>query len=232
VRYRERSRFPAGDNVAVFGARPHSLGERIAEDLRDNDCQVTTVGPGYTAVSREPLHDIFWEWNATYGREVPDLTDFDQVVCTIGINEPDDEDYLGLRHMDINFHAPMALAQQWRSLGKDGHFVVVSSNSAHIARSGSAYYCASKAALSMGIRVLARTSPRAIYYAWEFGLLAGTPMTRDVAQRFAPEQPLTRMKGLPNGIPVADASAHVCNALAHGWREMNGTTLRVDAGEQ
>lgn len=239
------SEWAAGQNVAVFGALAGSLGDGVAELLARDGCEVTTFGPGrvvdnpeqvaqgYEELTRS-VHDVEWEWPGHYGerRVVPDLMPYDHVVVTMGVNMSDDEDPWGYKQMEANYHGPMALARQWRSLGKDGHFAVVSSNSASIARSPSAGYCASKAALSMGIRCVARGSHRGPFYAWEFGLLEGTPMTADTVRRVGPDVPLTRMRGLPNGIPVDLAARHICNALKHGWRELNGTTLRIDAGEQ
>lgn len=245
MRYEARSVFPAGRSVAVFGALPDSLGDRIARDLSVNEVTVTTIGPGRVVLNpkqveegyeelSEAIHDVEWVWPGHYvdRRVPPDLTDYDNLVITMGVNMTEDEDPWGYKQMEVNYHGPMALAREWQRLGKPGHCVVISSNSAHIARSPSAGYCASKAALSMGIRCVARDSEVGVFYAWEFGLLEGTPMTADTVRRVGPDVPLTRMRRQPLGIPVADASAHVCNALAHGWHELNGVTLRVDGGEQ
>jgi NAD(P)-dependent dehydrogenase (short-subunit alcohol dehydrogenase family) len=241
----DRGQFAAGDTCAVFGALPGSLGAAIEIHLWGLGCAVTTFGPGRVPTGdtfvngesgeeepvTEAVHDYEWQWGPGK-RVLPDLRPYDNVVVTMGVNLDDAEDPWGFKNMEVNFHGPMALARKWRDLKKPGHFVVVSSNSAHIARSGSAAYCASKAAVSMGLRALARDAEVGVFYGWEFGLLAGTPMTRQVAERLGPDVPLTRMRALPGGIPPEDASSHVVNALRYGWREMNGCMFRVDAGEQ
>lgn len=224
------SRFPAGERVLVVGAREGSLGEAVSDILSEHyQVEVMTAG-----ISGEDyLLDVTEAFTA-----LPE--DIHHVVCTVGINLHDDQDWLGIRQMQINYFGVMRLMQvALRYLPTGGHFVAVSSNSAHIARTGSVGYCSSKAALSMGIRCVARQiskdeqrKERPIVYGWEFGLLEATPMTADVTRRVGPDVPLTRMPGLPNGIPVDVAAQHVCDTLAHGWHELSGVMLRLDAGEQ
>lgn len=256
------SEWHAGTRLAIFGARENSLGEAVAH-LHDDELglcletEVTTFGPGRTKTTAycdatcdhekhgpctEAVHDREWSYDHV-GDSLPDLREFDNVVCTIGLNLPDGDDLLGDNQMLVNYHAPLALMNEWARLEKEGHFVVISSNSAHIARSPSLGYCASKAALSMAVRCMARKGHPGIFYAWEFGLLEGTPMTAETVQRLQQGQadiinldralpPLTRMRGLPNGIPLDQAAGHVYRTLRYGWKELNGTTLRLDAGEQ
>ncbi len=229
------SKWHAGVKVGIYGALPGSLGANIKKSLPDAD--VTTLGPSHPFGN---YHDV--EFDVTDSGE-DHLEKFDNVVVTIGINLPDEEDYLGMRQMTVNYFGVIKMADRWAGLRKPGQFVVIGSNSAHIARSSSIGYCASKAALSMGIRCLARREAAripdergfdevGIFYAWEFGLLMGTPMTADVALRVGPDAPLTRMPGLADGIPAEVAAHHVANTLRYGWRELNGTTLRLDGGEQ
>ena len=122
-------------------------------------------------------------------------------------------------------------------MGDPGHFVAISSNSAHIARSGSAPYCASKAALSMAIRAEARDLARSydlhtvIAYTYEPGWLEGTAMSNDVASRYPGMQP-HRMLGLDAGLPPSRLAGMIAYNLRHCGRELNGCVLRVDAGEQ
>lgn len=229
------STWHAGETVAVFGARPKSLGAAIAALIEEESGNqaVDTYGPGRGSDGTS-LHDYDFAWHyetTSFSRYL--LETYDNVVVTIGINLTDEEDPLGRRQMDVNFHCVMALAEQWARLGKLGQFVAISSNSAHIARSPSIGYCASKAALSMGIRSIARREAgKGIYYAWEFGLLKGTQMTEATLARVPEGGAACRIPAFSDGLPVDLAAQHVYNALKHGWRELNGCTLRVDGGEQ
>ena len=231
------STWHAGSKVAVFGAREKSLGAHIVETLYyQDDCDVETHGPGRD-IDGDLLHDHEFEWSDSCSFTRYLLEPYDNVVVTLGINLPDEEDPLGRKQMEVNYFAVMALAEQWARLEKPGHFVAISSNSAHIARSTSIGYCASKAALSMGIRGIGRreakvTSKHGIFYAWEFGLLAGTPMTDATVAGLPEGVAPSRIPGLQNGLPVDQAARHVCNALRYGWQELNGCTLRLDGGEQ
>lgn len=216
--------------IAVFGARPQSLGAGVARALRDADFSVETIGP--TSEDRR--------WSAG---ERMDLSPYSDVVMTIGVNHPDSFDLDGRMQMDVNYFAPMELARQWKASAAllaasasslaSGHFVVISSNSAHIPRSNSAGYCASKAALSMGIRSLSRTVVRGagVFYGWEFGLLRGTPMTAQVAARLGSSVPLSRIPGAVDGLSVAACAGLVVAGLTTGGWELNGCMLRVDGGE-
>lgn len=239
------SEWHAGNRLAIFGALPQSLGEAVSY-LHDDDLgsfltpATTTYGPGRVQVHgeeggvTEAVHDREWVWPGSLGerRRVPDLSPYDNVLITMGVNMSEDEDPWGYKQMEVNYHGPVALMDAWARLGKEGHCVVISSNSAYLARSPSRGYCASKAALSMAVRAQSRKGYPGIFYAWEFGLLEGTPMTAEATRALGPDVAMTRMKGLPNGIPVDLAAGHVYRALRYGWKELNGCTLRVDAGEQ
>ena len=167
------------------------------------------------------------------------------VICTVGVNCPDSADPGGHFQMATNYHGVMALLDCWmRSYSGQApivngrysmpQFVAISSNSAHVARTNSRGYCASKAALSMGIRCTARGNATrdALIYAWEFGLLEGTPMTEAVAQRLGAETGLTRMPGHPRGQGVDGAARMVVDTYRSAYSALNGCTLRVDGGDQ
>lgn len=206
--------------IAVFGARPKSLGAGIARTLNRKDQEVLTFG-----MNEE---DYFWRWPET--QEV-DLGMFSDVVVTLGVNYSDEEDPTGRIQMEVNYFALMHLARMWQASQRPGHFVVISSNSSSIARSRSAGYCASKAALSMGIRALARSAEPGVFYGWEFGLLQGTPMTQAVAARLGAGAALSRIPGAPEGLTVAACAGHVARAIISGGRELNGCMLRIDGGD-
>jgi NAD(P)-dependent dehydrogenase (short-subunit alcohol dehydrogenase family) len=170
------------------------------------------------------------------------------VVCTVGINLPSTLGQDGIwgdlendnEQMYTNALCPIRAANAWYTLNKGtdhtGHFVVISSNSAHIPRSGSLGYCMSKAALSMGIRCIARESARAgeklAFYVYEPGWLAGTPMSQEVAQRLA-ENGVTDMHRIPSGqtIPAIPLAGMIVNNLSLNWNLMNGSCIRLDGGE-
>lgn len=171
-----------------------------------------------------------------------DLYGVSDVFCAIGVNDPDaSREWI----ISINYVAIMNLMEMWlhtRALanrsGEDffGQFVVVSSNSAHVARSGSEAYCASKAAISMGVRCMARgvaTSDlggKAIVYGWEPGFIADTPMSVKTGEQF-PGVPLHR---IPGGNPLSRTS--LAKLMASTWAlrdaSLNGCLLRIDGGEQ
>jgi NAD(P)-dependent dehydrogenase (short-subunit alcohol dehydrogenase family) len=116
------------------------------------------------------------------------------------------------------------------------HFVAISSNSAVIPRTNSAAYCASKAALSQGLRVKAREARGGDYgyvvYGYEPGLLAGTPMTWATEKQF-PDMPLHRIRGeaMAAGVPCAALAAQIVAGLQVPGAALNGATIRYDGGE-
>ena len=224
----------------VVGARHQSLGQAIFLGLRREGHEVVTWG---ISGQEDKMLDLREHGlvRRELARDKSRNGAFDGIVCTAGLNMATESAtspasyYRG--HFEVNVLGPINLFYEYVSTGGSvgsDHFVAISSNSAHIARRYSGPYCASKAALSMALRVLAREGADnpdwPIVYGYEFGLLAGTPMTEEAAERF--EGPLTRMPGLPNGIPVEDAAAHVVRNLLHGKEELNGVMLRLDAGEQ
>jgi NAD(P)-dependent dehydrogenase (short-subunit alcohol dehydrogenase family) len=234
--------------VLVVGARKGSLGKGIAAML--------DVMYNPPAVDEEPRWDIVTSGisgdenlplNLVESR-LSDLTELlgdvapEHVVCTAGINHPR-EAYPSLpdwyaHHYAVNCVGPMRLLEAWASmldatkLVGSRHFVAISSNSAHIARQDSGAYCASKAGLSMALRVRARemAGEPVVIYGYEPGLLRGTPMTEEIRSRFPGA--FTRMKGLPNGMLTHQLARMVAQNLVYGGLELNGCLLRVDAGEQ
>jgi NAD(P)-dependent dehydrogenase (short-subunit alcohol dehydrogenase family) len=164
-----------------------------------------------------------------------------KVVCTIGINEARGEgdfEYWMMDHLRINCYLPMHVLMTWieqASEGKVGgppagaHFVAISSNSAHIPRSQSMAYNASKAALSMALRSAARDIGKAEWpmsvYGYEPGLIKGTPMSG--------ERGGTRMlgPGLGQGLSRRTLAGQIVHNLAFGGAELNGVLMRIDAGE-
>lgn len=225
------------ERYLVYGARAGSLGWAVASLLVGNGMTVQTIGISgdedvkCDILDEDELTKVLLEYRPT------------DILCTVGINGADTPFDNGFNdsfseHMAVNAFGPLNLLRLWVNFGQvtpGSHFAVVSSNSAHVARSKSASYCMSKAALSMGIRCAAREFANvngsvAHIYAWEFGLLKGTPMTAQTKEDFPGA--LTRMPGLPDGFPQTDAAEYIMGALMSTGRGLNGSILRVDGGEQ
>lgn len=222
--------------VLVVGARKASLGDAIATELHDRGVVAYRAGiatEGIHLDARDPL--------AT--REVLGENAITHIVCTIGMNKPEpfyaDEWWISAEdHMAVNYLMPMRLLAIFEDYLADmpGTFVAISSNSAHIARSNSAAYCASKAALSMGLRCAARDLSRAgktlRVWGYEPGALVGTPMTRSVASNLPSGVPMSRMLVNPNGLEVRTVARMVARDLLDSGAVLHGSVVRLDAGEQ
>lgn len=228
--------------LLVVGAREGSLGAAVAETAEESayGWEVVTAGVSSSEEERMDLVGITQNRLESMVRQIRP----DAIVCTAGINRPrrtyESTESWYWDHFAVNCTGPMRLLDAWLAYGPDtdvpwGHFIAVSSNSAHIPRSSSAAYCASKAALSMAVRARARDCAGAkmplSVYAYELGLISGTPMTREAAERF--DGPLTRMKGIgvENGLSPYGLAAHIVRNIAFGGPELNGVCLRLDAGE-
>lgn len=237
--------------VLVIGAQPQSLGDAVVEAVDRRGWQPIAAG-----ISGEQIH-----CDATSNRAVREAitqTRPHHVVCTVGRNLPGTIEgkgwYTSMKEqMEVNYYAPMIVVSEWARFwrqhlkditaqewgGMTLHCAVISSNSAHIARSTSGGYCASKAALSMGIRCAAREQARQPFaiYAYEPGWLEGTPMSDDVEERMIATlrdgdvpPPMHRIPNDNEVNPDALADMIVCNLSLGPW--LNGTTMRLDGGEQ
>lgn len=240
-------------DVLVVGAAEGSLGEAIAEELENGAYsfgKVTTAGISGEQFEINLLHRHLVE------RVLADVRP-DVVVCTAGVNWPADIGSVRLRHglldsFENNVVGPMLLLQdfvtspvRYDRAGLVKKFVAISSNSARIPRRGSMPYCASKAALSMALRVAARELAEAggvAVWGYEPGLLAGTPMTRATEAHFGvgdpydgggyPAPKLHRMRGVPpEGLPVNELAERIVTDLALVGYAHNGVMIPYDAGE-
>lgn len=216
--------------LLIWGARKKSIGDACRKMWLDMfDGTVVTAG-----ISGEEDYLI----NTSDEDEIRGLYEKvkpDHVLCTIGRNESLEEygstsfEAWMQDTFDTNVTTPMSLLWTWLDCNppKGGHYVVISSNSAHIPRSQSMAYCASKAALSMAIRCAARDLQKAKFdltvYGWEPGLVKGTPMSEGKGG--------TRMLGLPEGIGRRALAHQIVGALAFGGAEYSGTLIRLDNGE-
>lgn len=172
--------------------------------------------------------------------------EFDAVVYCIGQNKPvavnfDSERYVGTFDalMRINCTAAVEAAHLFINSkrhvlsGVPSKFVVVSSNSAHVPRSESAAYCASKAALSMAIRCMARDVAKlhipVELYGYEPCWMEGTPMSNEVAERLGSGVMPHRVPGGAGMNPEALANVIVGNLQTTGV--FHGTMLATDLGD-
>lgn len=215
--------------LLIWGARKKSIGDATAKMWRDMfDGHVVTAG-----ISGEEDYQV----NTSDDEEVRGLYQQvkpNHVLCTIGRNESLEE-YGGPMEgwlqdlFDANVTTPMSLLSTWLECEPPpgGHYVVMSSNSAHIPRSHSMAYCATKAALSMAVRCAARDLQKADFdltvYGWEPGLVKGTPMSDGRGG--------TRMLGLPQGMSRRALAHQIVGAMAFGGAEYSGTLIRLDNGE-
>jgi NAD(P)-dependent dehydrogenase (short-subunit alcohol dehydrogenase family) len=234
-------------SLLIVGAAQESLGAAIAKEAYQayDYADVVTAG-----ISGDEQIKLDVNNRAQVHERLVELRP-DAVVCTVGINEPAGvhTEHLDLRMFDafrVNCLGPLAVLQEFvgspvrpERITATKKFVAISSNSAHIPRRVSMAYCASKAALSMALRVAARELAEKGIQVWGYepGLLAGTPMTEKVAEHFGqgtePGQfRMHRMSGVPpQGIPVFDLAAQICFDLANFSPARNGVMVPFDADE-
>lgn len=231
--------------VLVVGARPGSLGMHVANAVRSRGSVAVTAGISGEELACDVLADGMANLDALMEAIRPQ-----HVVCTVGINAPeprtgwvDPTDWYRW-HFETNVTGPMRLLEAFSGWAVEQaaypsahlrHYVGISSNSATIPRSLSAAYCASKAALSMALRVKAREASGGdkgfIVYGYEPGLLAGTPMTQKTADDFPGKLHRMRGRALDPGVSTAALAAQIVSGLQVPGAALNGVLLRYDGGE-
>jgi NAD(P)-dependent dehydrogenase (short-subunit alcohol dehydrogenase family) len=172
----------------------------------------------------------------------------DAIVCTAGINrsgsqyQDEQEKWLGdlYDQLSVNCVGPMRVLHNWlhtQSMTRCGHFVAISSNSAHVARSRSAGYCASKSALSMAVRCasreLAQQGSTCFPYVYEPGFLEGTPMSAPW-EKIDSVSPSFKPHRIPSGhaLDVWQVARVILDNLERDGAMLSGTCIRLDGGEQ
>jgi len=244
--------------MLVVGARKGSLGHWVKAIALERGWDAYSAGvSGEEDFKLDVANhaDVY----AMFGPEDNGLPEWHSVVCTAGVNyegSVQDQSIRGKLDQSflINATGPLHLLHVWaewwlyhldetfmltdENTGQQIpafplHFVGVSSNSAHVARSQSLAYCASKAALSMGIRCAARDLASTWLNVWgvEPGWLSGTPMSKEVNQRFGMGVPRHRIPGDRTVDPSALAHMIVRN-INNWYSSLNGCMLRLDGGEQ
>jgi NAD(P)-dependent dehydrogenase (short-subunit alcohol dehydrogenase family) len=232
----------------VIGAQPSSLGWHVAEEFERVGWDVMTAG-----ISGHEDAELDITQVVDVAKFFINDEPFNAVVNTAGVNEPFPTEGVGLAHkledhFLVNVVSHVMVLQHWLAKLPEtvaywtNHYVSISSNSANIARSNSMPYCTTKAALSMAVRCAARDQAgKASIYAYEPGLLDGTPMTEQVRQElgqpfFNDKGPVMhRMRGgkeLDHGIRPGRLARVIVNNVRIGGPELNGSIIRLDGGEQ
>lgn len=230
-------------SLLVVGAAKGSLGHAVETAAKEWDfAAVHTAGISGEDIKLDVLHSA--QMVEVLARVRPDI-----IICTVGVNEPCGiyEQYLSIKMYDsfrVNTLGPLELLRAFITSplrpereGCKKKFVAISSNSARIPRRDSLPYCASKAALSMGLRVAAREMAGDPVQVWGYepGLLAGTPMTRQSLKDFGGNDPgtkLHRMRGVPDdGLDPYFLAERIINDVASYSPAYNGVLFPYDAGE-
>lgn len=224
-------------DLLVVGAQEGSLGDAIARRARGRIGGVLTAGlHGPVDIHLDAIGASDQTDNPLEGITARN------VVTTIGLNQPlhlEDGPHSAYRslvdHFNTNVVANLMLFHWWRKIELGGtatrHFVAISSNSAHIARTGSMPYCTSKAALSMMIRTLAREVAMdmdKVVYCYEPGWIDGTPMSEKIKDSLNGRPPHRILTG---GVSKSQMARMIVDNLGGGL-ELNGTCIRIDGGEQ
>lgn len=222
--------------VMVSGCRPGSLGNCIVQVLREQGVAAYAAGIS-DEIIQLPMNDHKAAMSAI---ETIQPT---HVICTAGVNDggpfyAEGWSDIAEQVMKVNYLGPMTVLSEYQKWleGMPGTFVAISSNSALIARSHSAAYCASKAALSMALRCAARDVARAglplHIWGYEPGAIFGTPMTQEVRKRLDHGVPLSRMLTTPEGLSPTSVARIIARDTLTAGDLLHGTMVRLDAGEQ
>jgi NAD(P)-dependent dehydrogenase (short-subunit alcohol dehydrogenase family) len=219
-------------SLLVIGAAPGSLGQRIAQVAEEESgFVVRTAG-----ISGE-TYELDFLNRRPFSESLEQFMRSCNVVCTVGVNVESFETSFA-----VNAGVQMHLCKIWAEMRRNNwfpmvdHWVSIGSNSADIARGGSAAYCASKAGLRQGMRCLARDFARlqlpVSVYGYDPGWINDTPMSDSVSERFSPGSKMHRMIGQDGLEKDFLARMIVNNILTSTGRELNGCWMRIDAGEQ
>lgn len=250
---------PEGPTLLVVGAAIDSLGEAVAEAADDGPYSftdivtagITPLEPGADGEAKAGDPTVYEDYKMDL-RHIASIKQVlwevkpDVLVCTAGVNTPVSiTDTFADLVMEEAFHTNvigvMALLRNFILAEGSGYwngavkkkFVAISSNSARIPRRKSLAYCASKAALSMALRVAARelADTGVAVWGYEPGLLAGTPMTQEAQAVWS--GPLHRMRGVPvGGLDARLFAQFILHDVANASPALNGLLIPFDADEQ
>jgi NAD(P)-dependent dehydrogenase (short-subunit alcohol dehydrogenase family) len=227
--------------VLVIGRRDGNLGDEVYKRLN--------------ARNEAEEYEIEWADIKGGGRNLMDLTSPTQVKRSLnwimpdtifycaGVNVSDEQGlaYAADIQMQVNYMGFVLITDHFQQEGAPNGIpraIAVSSNSAHIARSRSAGYCASKAALSMFVRAEGRRAARdrdGMMWGYEPGWLENTPMSRRI-ERDLGDLPKHR---IPSGASISPV--WLASRMVGDWEAslrfpdgfpLDGTMTRYDGGEQ
>lgn len=232
--------------LLVIGAREGSLGSAVAKAAKASGAIVVTAG----------IHDEEVPLDVRAPEQVNHvfaMHRWSNVIYTAGVNAPTtmlpekpptNADVLHLSShfadtMAVNFTGAMTSLYSWLNHFDSGHrntdsFVVIGSNSAHIPRTRSSAYGASKAALSIGIRSVAREIARdprwkGGIYGYEPCWIDGTPMSDEVRSWLDAGQAPHRIPGGHGLDRDTFAQFIMLNLLLpDSGKVLHGSMLRVD----
>lgn len=238
-------------SLLIVGSKPGSIGEAVKIAAAGRVGRLTACG-------QDSEEDVYLDIrDDDKVRSLLEEVRPTHVVCTVGINyyeqesmHPSMQDWMRLMTsaFQVNCTGILGMARYWSQMmavlqlnegipASGFHFAAISSNSADIARTGSSTYCASKAALSMGMRCLARDDAKAgmrtAHYVYEPGWVGGTPMSYAIAGNES-ERMQARYHRIPSGLAI---NAHelgmiIVDNLFRSWNVLNGSCIRLDGGEQ
>lgn len=242
--------------LLVVGVQSGGLGDSVVA-LALDDPDVTSVWtadlPGVDTEPGSPDDEVDIR-NIQQVRALLESRKPTHVVCTVGMNPYGMEDGHGIEWMhnfghvmETNCISVLNFAREWSVIMGRGHgglagipgrhFCAISSNSASVVRSNSAAYCASKAALSHGMRCLARDNAKTdlanALYVYEPGFLWGTPMSMGIVGSSNREKE-AEFHRIPSGFSIDpdDVAQVILNNLKLNWNTMNGSCVRIDGGDQ
>lgn len=231
---------PPRPRLLIVGARANSLGQAVQQAATEWDGAYQFVATA--GISGEELKlDVT---NNAQIKEVLVDTKPDHIVVTTGVNEPAGIhakflDSIMTDAFRVNVIGVMAVLRHWLELTEERHrpiemkFVAISSNSARIPRTRSMPYCASKAALSMALRVAAREMGRGsggpTIWGYEPGLL-DTVLTRQMMLNRTED--FHRMEGVGKfGLDPLHLADRIIGDLLSPTQALNGCMIPYDAGE-
>lgn len=230
--------------ILVVGAKIGSLGEAVAQRGARRGFEVMVAGISGESVPLDCFLNPMEYLESVFASVMPRY-----VLCTAGINMPLPDSAADLSdwyrwHWEANVVGPMRLLAAFAAVSQRPdylpgtallHYAAISSNSARIPRSSSGAYCASKAGLSMALRVAAREAHGGdlgyLVYGYEPGLLAGTPMTKRTEEQWGVGAHRMRGSLLDKGIDTDELAEVIINNFVSGGPALNGSLIPYDGGE-
>lgn len=225
--------------LLIIGARHGSLGAHCADVAR------RAYANHWRVVTTAGVTDEQIELDVTNYNDFEKVESYTDVICTVGVSEEWDE-WGPDNVMNVNATYPLMLLDHWCKHATTWNeervcWAMVSSNSAHVVRSSSPFYCASKAALSMGTMAIARREAKRNrpkdrawcdrhIWGYEPGFLTNTPMSQETVRSFG-DMP-HRMPDGRDGISPKVLAHIIVGDMVNGSALRTCSMQRIDAGDQ